>query len=95
MNPNIYGGYLSLCIDEVDSTLDFDLALSVADEFLLSEDNAKEIIKQVTETVASQWQPLAKQYGLSREQILRMQPAFELATEQVEKDVLEQCRFNW
>lgn len=86
VNPNIYGGYLSLCIDEVDSTLDFDLALSVADEFLLSEDNAKEIIKQVTETVASQWQPLAKQYGLSREQILRMQPAFKLATEQVEKD---------
>lgn len=86
VNPNIYGGYLSLCIDEVDSTLDFDLALSVADEFLLDEDSAKEIIKQVTETVASQWQPLAKQYGLSREQIQRMQPAFELATEQVEKE---------
>lgn len=84
VNPNVYGGYLSLCIDEVDSTLDFDLALSVAEEFMISQDKALQIVNQVASTVAEQWQLLAKQYGLNREQIQRMEPAFSLAKERAE-----------
>ena len=82
VNPNVYGGYLSLCIDEVDSTLDFQLPMSVAENFMLEQDEAQEIVNRVAGIVAKQWQPLAKQYGLSREQMQKMQPAFSLAEEQ-------------
>lgn len=97
VNPNVYGGYLSLCIDEVDSTLDFNLVLSVAEDFMVEQDEAQEIVNRVASTVAEQWQPFAKQYGLNREQIMRMEPAFSLAKEQAElsKDGKEHDRvFN-
>lgn len=84
VNPNVYGGYLSLCIDEVDSTLDFNLAMSVAEGFMVEQDEAQEIVNRVACTVAEKWQPLAKQYGLNREQIQRMEPAFSLAKDHAE-----------
>ena len=51
---------------------------------MVEQDEAQEIVNRVASTVAEKWQPLAKQYGLNREQIQRMEPAFSLAKDQAE-----------
>jgi len=79
VNPNVYGGYLSLNIDLVDASLDFDVALSAADEFDLEEPEARSRIAFIARTVASEWERTATKHGLHREQIERMRPAFDVA----------------
>lgn len=78
MNPTpieIKPRILTTAIDLHDRTASLDLALSVARDFRLSLDQAKEIIKEVWQGVA-QWKEVSRTFGLQRE-IDRMASAFE------------------
>lgn len=78
VNPNIYGNGLSLNISREDNTLDFDLALETAEFYGIQPTEAKQIISGTKKTVEKNWRPIAESYGLSREAICRMAPAFEM-----------------
>jgi serine/threonine-protein kinase HipA len=75
VNPSIDKEELVLNIDESSGTLDFDLALSVAEYFRLTPNEAQSILSKVLETV-KKWEKTAKQVGISRSEIEVMQPAF-------------------
>lgn len=76
VNPNIYGNHLSLNVDRNDSTISFDLALSTAKLYGLTEENADRIINEIKNIVKENWEALAEKYSLSRSARQYMQPAF-------------------
>jgi len=75
INPSPQGGGLSLAIDETDNSLDFDLALSVAEYFRLVPTQARAALKSIVEAVQT-WRVRAKELGISRSEQDRMAPAF-------------------
>ncbi len=75
VNPNPRPFGLSLAIDETNNSLDFDLALSVAEFFRLSHKDAKKII-ETTKKIVSQWPVLAKELGLKKTETELMEGAF-------------------
>jgi len=75
INPNEFGKGLHLNISEDDNSLDLDLALEVAGVFRLTHQKAGEIIKEVTNSIAS-WKKLATQYKISTAEQERMSTAF-------------------
>lgn len=79
VNPNIYGNMLSLNVDSSSNLIDFNLALSVAKLFDLTKTQALEELNEIKHVVESNWRKLAQQYGLSRSEIERMSPAFDMA----------------
>ncbi|SEQ91912.1 serine/threonine-protein kinase HipA [Lachnospiraceae bacterium NE2001] len=79
VNPNNAGEYLSLNVDLYDSRIDFDLAIETAPYFDLSKKQAKESIDRIKELVGNNWKQVAKKYGISRNEINRMSPAFRLS----------------
>lgn len=71
INPNQYGTGLKLNISENDNSLDFDLALSVATYFRLTQSVAVKIIERI-KMVVSDWEKLATKYKIPKaEQDLR------------------------
>ena len=78
VNPNIYGDTLSLNVDSDNNLIDFQLALSVARLFGLTDPQASEELKEIKNVVESNWRSLARQYGLSRSEIEGMEPAFHM-----------------
>ena len=79
MNPTpveIKPRILTTTIDLYDGTASLDLALSVANSFRLSKDQAKTIIKEVGHGVM-QWRDVAQNFGLKKREIDRMGSAFE------------------
>ncbi len=78
LNPNPEPGnkHLSTAIDLGDDTASVSLALSVADYFRLSAEEAKEVIAHV-QTAVSHWAPVARQYGLSSPEVTAMSWAFD------------------
>ena len=76
VNPNLYNDRLSLNVSLHDNLLDFDLALEVSQYFDLSHTEAKDRLEFIKNTVNDNWQSIAKQCGLSRNDILFMEPAF-------------------
>jgi serine/threonine-protein kinase HipA len=78
INPTYFGTGLSLNISEDDNSLDFELALSVAEYFRLSRSKAEGILMQIKKTV-SRWQTLADKYKIPRQEQEQMSLAFELA----------------
>lgn len=80
INPTYFGTGLSLNISEDDNSLDFELALSVAEYFRLSKSKAEDIIMQIKKTV-SKWHTLADKYQIPHQEQEQMSPAFELAME--------------
>ncbi len=76
VNPDIYGEYLSLNVDDSDSSIDFDLAVDAAPYYGMEKDVATEIVDNVKGIVMENWQETAKKYGISRGEIERMRPAF-------------------
>lgn len=78
VNPDIYGDYLSLNVNEYESTIDFDLALQSAKYYGLNEQEAISYIEYTKESVKNNWAVLAQKYGISRNEINRMQPAFQI-----------------
>ena len=79
VNPNIYGDTLSLNVDSDNNLIDFNLALSVAKMYGLTEAQALEELQEIKNVVESNWRKLAQQYGLSRSEIEGMAPAFDMS----------------
>ncbi len=75
INPDDSGMGLKLNIDEADNSLDFDLALSVADYFRLPSPDAKTTLNQIRENV-SKWRTIATGLGISRSEQEMMENAF-------------------
>ena len=80
VNPDIYGEYLSLNVNETESRIDFDLALQSARYYGINESDAEAFICEVKNTVKNNWEALAKKYKISRNEIVRMSPAFQICT---------------
>ena len=78
VNPSSYGDTLSLNVDSDSNLIDFNLALSVAKLFDLTEKQAVEQLNDIKNIVESNWQKLARKYGLSRSEIESMSPAFDM-----------------
>jgi serine/threonine-protein kinase HipA len=70
-NKNI----LSTYITQVDNTQDVELALSVCEYFSLDTASAKQIINDF-KSVIKNWQNVAKQLGLNKSEIDKMESAF-------------------
>lgn len=75
MNPDPLGTGLKLNISEDDNSLDFDLAMSEAPYFRLSDNKAVEIIDKVRKSVAD-WRKVATSYGIPRADQEQMETAF-------------------
>ena len=78
VNPNIYGDTLSLNVDSDNNLIDFNLALSVAKMYGLTDAQASEKLKEIKHIVENNWRRIAQQYGLGRSEIEDMAPAFDM-----------------
>ena len=76
VNPTIYGNALSLNVSTDDSSVSFELAIETAQYYDISIKDAKKVVEDIQKTVNENWQSLATDYGLSRGDINRMEPAF-------------------
>jgi len=75
INPNEQGIGLSLNISDTDNSLDFELALEVAEYFRLEKDKAVKIIEDIKNKV-SDWKTIANKYDISKTEQLIMEKAF-------------------
>ncbi|MDR3118941.1 MAG: type II toxin-antitoxin system HipA family toxin [Mediterranea sp.] len=75
INPNPYGTGLKLNISEEDNSLDFDLVLSIAPYFRLTEQEAIGIVENIKYTV-SDWEKTAIKYQISKSERDMMSSAF-------------------
>ncbi|MBD5445257.1 MAG: type II toxin-antitoxin system HipA family toxin [Lachnospiraceae bacterium] len=78
VNPDIYGDTLSLNVDSDNNLIDFNLALSVAKVYGLTAVQALEELEEIKNVVENNWRKIAQQYGLGRNEIESMAPAFEM-----------------
>lgn len=79
-NPVPYGDTLSLNVSETDNSISIDLALESAKYYELSNDEAIEISNSILSTVKENWEELANKYGINRNEIEYMRPAFYVAS---------------
>ncbi len=75
INPNPNGGGLSLNISMTDNSLDFDLALSVAEHFRMPSSLAENQLAKIRHMVGT-WREIAQHLQISRMEIENMSPAF-------------------
>jgi serine/threonine-protein kinase HipA len=75
VNPNETGTGLSLNISENDNSLNFELAIDVAEEFRIKKDEAEKIIDDIKSKV-SDWKVIAEKYAISKAEQLMMEKAF-------------------
>lgn len=66
-------------MDSDNNLIDFNLALSVAKLYGLTDAQALEELKEIKSVVESNWRRLAQQYGSSRSEIEGMTPEFDMA----------------
>ena len=78
VNPNPYNDRLSLNVSLHDNLLDFELALEISQYFDLSLAEAKNRLVFIKNTVAGNWESIAKECELGRNDIQLMEPAFTL-----------------
>ena len=78
VNPNPEGDVLSLNVDENNNLIDFEVALDVASTFGINEKQAKQHIDEIKNIIENNWRILAEKYGLTRGEIERMSPAFDM-----------------
>ena len=76
VNPDIYGNHLALNVDDEDNTISFDLALSTAKLYGLTDSAAQEIVDNTKNVIKDNWEALAEKYHLSRNAREYMRPAF-------------------
>ena len=77
LNPSIEKEGLSLNIDMDNNALDYELAISVGEYFRLTKNQMSQIINEVNEAV-SNWKYVAKSMGISRNEQLLMERAFNI-----------------
>jgi len=76
VNPDIYGNALSLGVNENDNSMSFKLVIDTAKYYDINIYDAKSIVAYTQKTICDNWRTLAAKYGLSKESIRRMEPAF-------------------
>lgn len=76
LNPNPQGTGLSLNISMDDNSLDFDLALSVAEYFRLNTTQAKEQLAKI-DSIVGKWREIAYELKIPSREIADMAPAFQ------------------
>jgi serine/threonine-protein kinase HipA len=78
LNPDPEGAHrqLATAIDENNARASIATALEVAEEFRLSESQARDILKEVSDATA-RWRDVARAMGLGDSEIERIEPAFE------------------
>ena len=75
VNPNPDGVGLSLNIDDMDNSLSFDVAIEAAKFFDIKKDEAVKIADAIKQNV-KQWKAVAKKFGISRSDMLRVENCF-------------------
>lgn len=78
VNPTPYGDELSLNVNSSDNRISLDLAVDSAVYYNIDKTTARETANEIVKTVNANWERSAKQYGLSRNSIEYMRPAFGL-----------------
>lgn len=81
VNPVPYGDVLSLNIDSYDNSISIDLAISSACYYDINEFDAEVYADEIFTMVKNNWEQLAKKYGINRDQIEEMRPAFSVCYE--------------
>lgn len=81
VNPVPYGDVLSLNIDSYDNSISIDLAISSACYYDINECDAEAYADEILTMVKNNWEQLAKKYGINRDQIEEMRPAFSVCYE--------------
>lgn len=76
VNPIPYGDELSLNVDEVNNSINIDLAVQTAVKFGVTETAAVTYAEEILSIVRNNWMKAAATYGLTRRQIEEMRPAF-------------------
>ena len=77
INPNESGSGLNLNISENDNSLNFELAIEVAEEFRLKKDEAEKIVNDILDKVKD-WKAIADKYNISRREHAIMEKAFKI-----------------
>jgi serine/threonine-protein kinase HipA len=75
INPNEMGTGLNLNISDSDNSLEYDLALEVAEYFRVKKDKAEKIITDIKSTV-SVWRQIANKFDIPKSELLIMEKAF-------------------
>ena len=78
VNPNIYGDTLSLNVSTDDNSISFDLAIESAEYYEIKPNEVKKIISDIQKIISDNWRAIASGYGLSRDAVNRMEPAFNM-----------------
>jgi len=76
INPNPYHSGLSLNISETDNRAQYSTVSGVSDLFNIPKDEADHDIQEIQNTVAENWEKIAKSHGISSRSIRDMSPAF-------------------
>lgn len=76
VNPDLYGRYLSLNINDTESMLDFDVAIDAAPYYGIEKKDAEKMVDEIKNIVTNNWKNLASKYGVGRGEIERMKVAF-------------------
>lgn len=83
VNPTIYGDCLALNVSQEDNLLDLNLALETAQYYGFSKKEARDKITEMQSIVKNNWVGLAGKYGLNRNAVEYMRPAFALTDKTV------------
>jgi serine/threonine-protein kinase HipA len=77
LNPNPEGTnkHLATAIDENNTRASLATALEVADSFRVSDEQAREIVAEVSDATA-RWREVARAAGLGERQLEQLEPAF-------------------
>lgn len=78
VNPVPYGDELSLNVDDVSNAISLELAIDSAHYFNVADELAQKTAIEIVSTVNNNWEQLAKQYGITRNSVEYMRPAFSL-----------------
>lgn len=78
VNPVPYGDTLALNVDSYDNSISIELAVEAAEYFDMKGNDAESIAEEILSVVRNNWEQLATKYGINREQVEEMRPAFDV-----------------
>lgn len=78
VNPVPYGDTLALNVDSYDNSISIELAVEAAEYFDIKSNDAESIAEEILCVVRNNWEQLATKYGINREQVEEMRPAFDV-----------------
>lgn len=81
VNPVPYGDNLGLLVDGTSSLIDKKLLLDTVDFYGMTVEQGKDILQMMSTLIRNNWQKLARKYGINRNSVLYMKPAFDRCDE--------------